>query len=65
MEKTNIQKAKFISLLNAFEHFGFKSSNKVGQKEFRLFLNKKSSTGYFDSILRDKLFQVLNIDEKS
>ena len=65
MEKTNIQKAKFISLINAFEQFGFKSSNKVGQKEFRLFLNKKSSTGYFDSILCGKLFQVLNIDEKS
>ena len=65
LEKTNIQNAKYISLINAFEQFGYKSSNKIGQKEFRFFLNKKSSSGYFDSILCDKLFQVLNIDERS
>ena len=64
-EKPNIQKVKFISLRNAFEQFGYKSSNKIGQKEFRLFLNKRSSSGRFDSLLCNKLFQVLNIEEKT
>ena len=64
-ESNQIQKIKFSSLLHAFEDFGYKPSTRVGQSEFRLFLNKKSSSGYFDSLLGDKLFEILNIDNKS
>ena len=64
-EKINVQMAKSISLKNVFEQLGYKFSNRIGQKEFRLFLNKRSSSGQFDTILCNKLFQVLNIDEKS
>ena len=64
-EKINVQMAKSISLKNVFEQLGYKFSNRISQKEFRLFLNKRSSSGQFDTILCNKLFQVLNIDEKS
>ena len=62
-ELRDIEKAKFSSLLRAFQDFGYESSAKTGQREFRLFLNKKSSSGNFDSLLCDKLFEVLNIEE--
>ena len=64
-ELRDIEKAKFSSLLRAFQDFGYESSAKTGQREFRLFLNKKSSSGNFDSLLCDKLFEVLNIEENS
>ena len=64
-ELRDIEKAKFSSLLRAFQDFGYQSSIKLGQNDFRLFLNKKSSSGNFDSLLCDKLFEVLNIEESS
>ena len=66
MSETNqIQKIKFNSLIRAFEDFGYKSATKVGQGEFRLFLNKKSSSGNFDNLLCNKLFEILSIDNNS
>ena len=64
-EIRDIEKAKFSSLLRAFQDFGYQSSTKLGQNDFRLFLNKKSSSGNFDSLLCNKLFEVLNIEEMS
>ena len=64
-EPDQIQKVKFSSLIRAFEDFGYKSPTRVGQNEFRLFLNKKSSSGYFDNLLCDKLFEIINLDNKS
>ena len=64
-ESNQIQKIKFSSLIRAFENFGYKSQTRVGQSEFRLFLNKKSSSGNFDSQLGNKLFEILNIDNRS
>ena len=64
-EPDQIQKVKFSSLIRAFEDFGYKSSTRVGQNEFHLFLNKKSSSGYFDNLLCDKLFEIINLDNKS
>ena len=64
-ESNQIQKIKFSSLIRAFEDFGYKSQTRVGQSEFRLFLNKKSSSGNFDSQLGNKLFEILNIDNRS
>ena len=64
-EILNIKKAKFSSLIHAFKNLGYDISTKVGQNEIRLFLNKRASSGYFDNILIDKLFQVLNIEEKT
>ena len=40
-------------------------STKLGQNEFCLFLNKRTSSGNFDPILSKKLFQVLNIGQKT
>ena len=64
-ESNQIQKIKFSSLLHSFEDFGYKSSTKLGQNDFYQFLNKKSSTGSFDSLLCNKLFEVLNINSNS
>ena len=64
-ESNQIQKIKFSSLLHSFENFGYKSSTKLGQNDFYQFLNKKSSTGSFDSLLCNKLFEVLNINSNS
>ena len=64
-ESNQIQKIKFSSLIRAFEDFGYKAQTRVGQSEFRLFLNKKSSSGNFDSQLGNKLFEILNIDNRS
>ena len=44
---------------------GYKTSTRIGQNEFRTFLNKKSSIGRFAPILMDKLFEFLNLDEMS
>ena len=64
-ESNQIQKIKFSSLIRAFEDFGYKPQTRVGQSEFRLFLNKKSSSRNFDSQLGNKLFEILNIDNRS
>ena len=64
-ESNEIQKVKFASLIRAFEDFGYKSSSKIGQKEFRIFLNKKSSSGNFDTLLCNKLFEILNLNDMS
>ena len=64
-ESNQIQKIKFSSLIRAFEDFSYKPQTRVGQSEFRLFLNKKSSSGNFDSQLGNKLFEILNIDNRS
>ena len=64
-EKIEIEKVKLGALKRFFTELGYKPSTKIGQNEFRLFLNKKSKTGRFDQILSDKLFQVLNLDENS
>ena len=64
-EPEQIQKVKFSSLIHSFEDFGYKSSTRVGQNEFRLFLNKKSSSGFFDNLLCDKLFEIISLDNKS
>ena len=64
-EILNIKKAKFNSLIHAFRNFGYDISTKVGRNEIRLFFNKRASSGHFDNILSDKLFQVLNIGEET
>ena len=64
-ESNEIQKAKFASLIRAFEDLGYKSSSKIGQNEFRIFLNKKSSSGNFDTLLCNKLFEILNLNDMS
>ena len=64
-ESKDIQNAKFSSLLHSFEDLGYKSSTRIGPKEFRLFLNKRSSSGNFDNLLCDKLFEILNINDMS
>jgi len=64
-ELTNLQKAKYISFIHAFEKYGLSPTKSFEENEYRLFLNNKSSTGYFDSILCDKFFQYLNFNEKT
>ena len=61
----NIQEAKKISLIQSFNALGYSPSTKMGQKQFRLFLNKKLPSGHFDNMLCNKLFQTLNIGENS
>ena len=63
LKLVNKQKIKYNSLLHAFDNYGFQPNQKIDQDELRLFLNNKSSSGYFDSILCTKLFQFLNINE--
>ena len=64
-ESNQIQKIKFSSLIRSFENFGYKSGTRVGQREFRQFLNKKSSSGHFDDLLCNKLFEILSINNSS
>ena len=60
-----IKKAKIDSLVTGFTNDGYKSTNRIGQRELLEFLNKRTSTGLFDQILSEKLFQVLNLDHMS
>ena len=60
-----IQKIKLGALRKFFTDLGYRTTTRIGQNEFSLFLNKKSKTGRFDPLLLDKLFQVLNLDEMS
>ena len=65
MTDYEIKKAKIDSLVNGFTNDGYKSSNRIGQRELLQFLNKRTSTGLFDQILSEKLFQVLSLDHMS
>jgi hypothetical protein len=60
-----IQRIKLSTLTRFFTDLGYRTTTKIGQNEFRIFLNKKSPTGRFDPLLSDKLFEVLNLDEMS
>ena len=60
-----LAKVKFNTLLSFFKDLGYNTSSKVGQNEYRIFLNKKSKTGTFDPLLTNKLFEILNLDEMS
>ena len=64
-EPHEIKKAKIDSLIDGFTSSGYQPSNRIGQTELILFLNKRSSSGRFDNILAEKLFQVLNLDHMS
>ena len=64
-EPHEIKKAKIDSLIDGFTRAGYQSSNRIGQTELILFLNKHTSSGRFDHILAEKLFQVLNLDHMS
>ena len=60
-----IKKAKIDSLVTGFTNDGYKSTNRIGQRELLQFLNKRTSTGLFDQLLSEKLFQVLSLDHMS
>ena len=62
-KRLSIQKSKYMFLQQALERSGFSSNQDLGQDELRLFLNNSSSSGYFDSILCNKLFKFININE--
>ena len=64
-EPYEIKKAKIDSLVVNFTNLGYKSSNRIGQTELLQFLNKRTNYGIFDTILAEKLFQVLNLDHMS
>ena len=64
-ELSNIQRAKYISLLKSFKNLGFNPSQSLSLNDYHLFLNNKSSSGYFDSLLCNKIFQFLNFNENS
>ena len=59
----NNQKFKYNSLLHALDNYGFTSNQSIDQDELRLFLNNKSPSGYFDSILCEQLFKFIKINE--
>ena len=60
-----IKSIKLNALKNVFNKLGYEISIRLGQNEFRLFLNKQSKTGRFEPILTEKLFEVLELNEKS
>ena len=64
-ESLEIQKAKIDSLVSGFTNSGYKSGSRIGQTELVQFLNRRSSTGRFDPIISDKLFQVMNLESTS
>ena len=64
-ESLEIKKAKIDSLVADFTNSGFKSGDRVGQTELIQFLNRRSSTGRFDPIISEKLFQVISLDAMS
>ena len=64
-ESLEIQKAKIDSLVAGFTNSGYKSGSRIGQTELLQFLNRRSSTGRFDPIISDKLFQVMNLESTS
>jgi hypothetical protein len=64
-EPIEIKKIKVNALIKLFKELGYQTSNKIGQNEIQLFLNKQSKTGRFDPILTGKLFEVLSLDQIS
>ena len=64
-EPLELKKAKIDSLVREFTNAGYKSINRIGQSELLEFLSKHTSSGHFDTILSDKLFQVLSLDHMS
>ena len=64
-EPLELKKAKIDSLVREFTNAGYKSINRIGQSELLDFLNKHTASGHFDTILSDKLFQVLSLDHMS
>ena len=64
-ESLEIKKAKIDSLVAGFKNSGIKSGDKVGQTELIQFLNRRSSSGRFDPIISEKLFQVISLDAMS
>ena len=64
-EASELKRAKVDSLINAFSQFGYKPNDKISVNELQRFLNSRTSTGNFDPILSEKLFQVLNLDPMS
>ena len=64
-ESLEIQKAKIDSLVAGFTNSGYKSGSRIGQTELVQFLNRRSSTGRFDPIISNKLFQVMNLESTS
>ena len=65
LDSKDNQKLKINSLVSHFISSGYKSNNKLGQSEYRIFLNKHTNSGTFDHDLSDKLFQVLSLDNSS
>ena len=64
-EPLELKKAKIDSLVREFTNAGYKSINRIGQSELLEFLSKNTASGHFDTILSDKLFQVLSLDHMS
>jgi len=52
-------------LLKEFGEYGYEKSNRISQSELCLFLNRKSPNKRFDSILSEKLFNILGLNEAS
>ena len=61
-ESLEIKKAKIDSLVAGFINSGLKSGDRVGQTELIQFLNRRSSSGKFDPVISEKLFQVISLD---
>jgi len=64
-ESDENQKAKIDSLFKGFSNEGYNLSNKLSQTELIKYLDNRSSTGKFDQVLSDKLFQVLILDSEN
>ena len=60
-----VKKAKIDSLVISFTSSGFKSNNRIGQSELLQILNKHNTSGPYDNILIEKIFEVLNLDSTS
>jgi len=64
-EEYEIRKAKIDSLLYGFTDMGYRPNNRIGQYELLQFLKKRTISGMFDTILADKLFQMICLDKVS
>ena len=61
-ESDEIQKAKIDSLFKGFANDEYNPSNKLDQTELIKYLNTHSSSGKYEEVLSNKLFQVLSFD---
>ena len=64
-EPYETKKAKIDTLVISFSNSGYKSNNKLGQDDILEYLTRRTSSGYFDPGLAEKLFQVLSLDNNS